>query len=533
MTLRPRTGTAVMTVVLAAFGAGLTHAQPAPAPAEVPPDKTPWTVDDILLAESAGAFDLSPDGKRVVWVKSQMDKEKDGRVSNLFLTNLETKTETQLTRGQQSHSQPLWSPDGEWIAFASSRPLPKKDENVAERQLWLISTHGGEPYPVTELKRAVQDYQWVDGGTIVFSAQEDPSFYEQELKTKKDGSRVVDDVEHEPPVRLFKLAIKDKKITRLTGNTDFIEAFAVSPDGTKAATVHQQSLSFQWDHKTLPKTFVYDLTTGQRTEVFAGARIPPRELRWARDGAGFYAVAPYSSDPRFFTASIAVVYFYDLARASHSRVDLGWENGLASGLAMTQDGFVTLLANGAWNKPARFVREGGAWRRIDIEGEHARNIHALTVTKDGRTMVYEYSTASTPDQVFRGTLDGGRITDTAQLTQLNPGFKARTPARTEVIRWKGALDEEVEGILFYPRGYEAGKRYPLVTMPHGGPAGADLDQWDETWSYATQLIAQRGAFALKPNYHGSSNYGLSGSSRSAAAGTTTSRFRTSRGVSIT
>ena len=36
----------------------------------------------------------------------------------------------------------------------------------------------------------------------------------------------------------------------------------------------------------------------------------------------------------------------------------------------------------------------------------------------------------------------------------------------------------------------------------------DLDAWDENWCYAPQLYCQRGAFVLRPNYHGSTNYGL-------------------------
>jgi predicted esterase len=44
---------------------------------------------------------------------------------------------------------------------------------------------------------------------------------------------------------------------------------------------------------------------------------------------------------------------------------------------------------------------------------------------------------------------------------------------------------------------------------HGGPSGVDLDSWSERWSTYPNLLAQRGMFILKPNYHGSSNHGLS------------------------
>ena len=43
---------------------------------------------------------------------------------------------------------------------------------------------------------------------------------------------------------------------------------------------------------------------------------------------------------------------------------------------------------------------------------------------------------------------------------------------------------------------------------HGGPHWADFDHWDERWSYVRNLLCARGAFVLRPNYHGSSHYGL-------------------------
>jgi len=468
----------------------------------------PWTAEDILLAESAGQWEISPDGRWAVWVRSQMDKDKNGRVSNIFLTNLETKKEFQLTRGTEIHGQPRWSPNGESIAFTSSRPLPKPNPDLAKSQLWLITLPGGEPYPVTETARSVQSFKWIDSETIIFSAQEDPALYEQELKRKKDSTRVVDDVAHEPPVRLYKLSVKDKKATRLTDNTDFIQSWDATPDGKRALTVHAQYLSFEWDQKILPKTFVYDLATGERHELFAGQRIAPMGVEGARDGSGFYVGAPFSTDARFFTASITLLYFHDLASGRTVPVDLGWENGLGGGIRATPDGFMATLAAGARFLPARYTKSGLAWKRTDLEGEHVQNLFDFAVSEDAKTLVYAYSTASTPTQWFRATLDGAKLTNTVKITELNPGFKGKAVARTELIRWKGALGEEVEGLLYYPKDYQAGKKYPLFTAPHGGPAGADLDAWDESWAYAHQLICQRGAFILKPNYHGSSNYGL-------------------------
>ena len=65
-------------------------------------------------------------------------------------------------------------------------------------------------------------------------------------KKKKDDSEVVDDEAHEPPVRLYKYSIKDKKVTRLTTNTDWIQRWFVSKDGKYAAAIHGKSLRYQF-----------------------------------------------------------------------------------------------------------------------------------------------------------------------------------------------------------------------------------------------------------------------------------------------
>lgn len=497
-------------LVLAACVISLS-AQPSEKPADqakTSAKEKMWKPEDVVMTETAGQFRISPDGKWVAWVKNVPDKEKDGRVSNLFLSSMTEKKEIQLTRGTETHNQPRWSPNGELISFISTRPLPKPKPDASKTQLWLINPFGGEPWPLTEFDRGMRAYEWIDNDTIIFSAEEDPSLYETETKKKKDATRVVDDVVHTPPVRLFRLAVKDKKVTRLTENDDWLESWAVSRDGKRAVTVHAQYLSYEWDQKIPPKVFLYDLAGGQRQQIFADGKIRPFFLRWARDNSGFYAVAPYTSHPAFYTATINLLYYYDAASGNVTQVKLDWENGLGFGLEVTDDGFVALLAAGARFKPARFVRSVSSWTRAWIEGEHVNNLFSFALGDDGKTIAYEHSTASKPDQWYRATLEGTRITLPVQFTDLNPQLQKKTLAKTEVVQWKGALDEEVEGILYYPHNYEAGKRYPLVVAIHGGPAGADLDAWDDSMAYPQNLFNQRGAFVLKPNYHGSGNYGL-------------------------
>jgi dipeptidyl aminopeptidase/acylaminoacyl peptidase len=476
--------------------------------------KEPWKPEDVIYAESgAPQTRISPDAKWLVWVKSTGDKDKDTRVSNLILSSLTEDKEIQLTRGSDNNGQPQWSPDSQLVAFTSNRARFGARPDTAPVQIWLINAHGGEPWVLTELARPPRHVDWIDKDTIIFSAQEDPALYEQELKRKKDDSEVVDDSEHEAPVRLYKISVQDKKITRLTSNTDWIGNWSVSKDGKYVAAIHEKSLHYTFDQKVPPVTILHNLADGTEKQIFTEGRVRPYGFEWAPDNSGFYAWAPYSTDPKFLTATIIQLYFYDMAPGKSVQVSLDWENGIGSDLAATQDGFLLGLAAGTRYETARYTRtksgDRWTWKRASLEGEHAKNIQFFEASEDGKTIVYFYSTASKLPQIYRAQLDGTKIVSPAQVTKLNEGLvKNRIFAKTEVIRWKGSNDEEVEGILYYPTNYEAGKKYPVITAIHGGPTGHDADLWEDNWAYPINLLTQRGAFILRPNYHGSNNYGL-------------------------
>src|SRR5205823_11114297 len=112
---------------------------------------------------------------------------------------------------------------------------------------------GGEPWALTDLARGILTYDWAGPDALVFAAQEDAGYRETRLKDeRKDDAVVVEDEKTEPPARLFRVAVKTKKVTPLTDNADRIEDLAVSPDGRFAVAVHGRSLRYTFDNRVKP-----------------------------------------------------------------------------------------------------------------------------------------------------------------------------------------------------------------------------------------------------------------------------------------
>ena len=71
------------------------------------------------------------------------------------------------------------------------------------------------------------------------------------------------------------------------------------------------------------------------------------------------------------------------------------------------------------------------------------------------------------------------------------------------VKWTAKDGTKLEGILTLPAHYEAGKKYPYLVLPHGGPEGNDTLSFDNF----SRLIAGLGYVVMQPEYRGSTGYG--------------------------
>ena len=221
----------------------------------------------------------------------------------------------------------------------------------------------------------------------------------------------------------------------------------------------------------------------------------------------------FTKNKKFPQAGQDELFFFDLNKETSHHVELDWANGIGRGYFLSGDYIFATLANGPLKKIGLYKKFGDQWKKQNIDfNEMNKHITLMGVSDATNKILINHSTASQLPEYYVADLKIGRkgninLENKTAFISLNAKLKKKKIAKSEVIYWTGAKGEEVNGILYYPKNYEAGKKYPLILSIHGGPAGVDQDTWSERWSTYPQIMTQKGAFILKPNYHGSGNHG--------------------------
>ncbi|MEW6455332.1 MAG: prolyl oligopeptidase family serine peptidase [Acidobacteriota bacterium] len=208
------------------------------------------------------------------------------------------------------------------------------------------------------------------------------------------------------------------------------------------------------------------------------------------------------------------MYEYDPFSDRYQEIPLNWPNGLGGTYGKvfdaTGDLIATTLAKGVINPFVIIKKPEGSkeWQITKIDHPMASNFHTYSISKDGKGIVFIYSTASELPQIYYGKIDDSMIKEVKKITEVNKHLKNKFIAKREIIKWKSDKGREIEGILFYPKDYKEGEKYPLILNIHGGPAAYDPDHFTLSWGDYPHILAGKGSFVLFVNYSGSSNYGL-------------------------
>ncbi|PYJ74132.1 MAG: S9 family peptidase, partial [Verrucomicrobia bacterium] len=136
-------------------------------------------------------------------------------------------------------------------------------------------------------------------------------------------------------------------------------------------------------------------------------------------------------------------------------------------------------------------------------------IHAddLEVVIDDRSerLYFTRMSIGAPSEIAKLEVASGSQPE--QITHMNDVLLSQIDMQPlESFTFKGANNEEVQGFLIKPPGFDPSKKYPLKFLIHGGPQGAWGNEWTYRWN--AELFAATGNYvAVMINFHGSTGYG--------------------------
>ena len=452
--------------------------------------------EDHYKVTSVGSPAVSPDGKWIAYSISKYNEKSDKRESNIYLQPFTGGEPLQLTALPGSESGYTWHPKGNKIAFSSSREGKKS-------QIYVIDIRGGEAIKITDSESGASSPAWSPDGTMI-------SFYSSvgQLYTKEE-KKAFGDVHYAKHLRYYHLGPGWDKGKRR-------RIFVVSAEGGEARQLTAGECADEGDHSKVwspdSKEIAYVSNREKEwwntidTNVFI-VNVKTGESRKVSDNIGPDHSPAFSPDGKWLAWRGSFEYNYE---SENYKILLQPRNG--SEYKILSDKLDRNIRNFQWapdGETIYFSASDRGTRHIQSLNINQPNvfqpvtqgnmqIRSWTVVNNG-TFALLKGDSSTSYDLF--TLSDG--TWNQLTTDGNDWWKgiALQPAEEFWVTTKDGA--KVQGWLIKPKGYEAGKKYPMVLSIHGGPHGMYAPGLNFEW----QMLAQQGIAVMFTNPRGSDGYG--------------------------
>jgi dipeptidyl aminopeptidase/acylaminoacyl peptidase len=458
-------------------------------------EKSPMTVDDVLALKSVGDPQISPDGRWVAYVVTEVDLEKDGSNSDVWLVSADGGPAMRLTRGPERDNAPRWSPDESWIAFLSDRN--------GKTQVYGIAPDGGEAWQVTDWEPGVGSFAISpNGGSIAFTASAEKSEEDKELEKLRGRPIVWDSSYATSWAHLWVAALGEDlragEVQQSSPDTLHVQGFVWGPD----------SRGLAWSARPSPI-----LRTWRLADVFVQDE-PGAAPRRVTSMPGGESVVEWTEQLGLVVAGSGQELgthnsrLWRVSASGGQPIQLTLDLDEHAGLVAATERELLIEAN--YRTGRRLYRVSLDDGEVDGPPEHVGDdrlfYRSFSASRDGATVAFIAEGPATPPDVY---VSPSRKLKPERLTEVNPQVADFALGAHRVVTWASAADgEEIEGVLTLPVGYSDGDKVPLLLVVHGGPSGISSNRFTATrGAYPIQVFAGLGYAVLQPNYRGSTGYG--------------------------
>jgi dipeptidyl aminopeptidase/acylaminoacyl peptidase len=480
------------------------------------------TIDDLFRIREVSDPQVSLDGQVIAYTVRSSSLREDKTEERIWTVPTAGGEPTPMTSENVSSSHPRWSPDGKYLAFLSER-------NEGKAQVWLLNRNGGEGQRLTDTPQDVENFVWSPDSRRLALVLRDPTPEELEAaadrreerpdftnqaeaapakakKHKVQGPWVIDRLQTKADeigyldgrrTHLYVIDIASKRLTQLTSGDYDDSQPAWSPDSARLAFTSNRSANPDSNYNN--DIWTVDANNTDKGAHLAQVTTNPGEDNspaWSPDGQWIAYVT--QTEPKLFEYATKHLGVSPAAGGPAKVLTLKLDR-ITSDPQFSPDGRnVYFIADddGTQNLCRVPVRGGD----VSCPGAARQTLYAYSVANNG-AIAEQINLMDRPDEVYFQVTDTEKPT---RLTHTNDELMSQLKlAQGEYVHFKSKDGTSVAGYLYKPADYVAGKKYPTLLRPHGGPVWSFYAEFQAQ----AQLMAANGYVSLLPNPRGSTGYG--------------------------
>jgi dipeptidyl aminopeptidase/acylaminoacyl peptidase len=473
--------------------------------------KTNLTIEHLNKLNKIYDVQVSPDGRFVVYGQKNGGLAPADTTADLYLLDVQDGNKVRrLTESVGREHDVRFSADGTALYFLADRS--------GSSQLWRLPLSGGEARQVTDLPVDVQGYMVsADDKKLVVTLDVKPGCKDlacsvEHIKAtaeKKDSASAYDSLmvrhwdtwedglkNHFFVADLGETVVKDAKDLMPEWDTD------VAGTGEAAFTPDGKNLVFS------AKIPAADQSWHTNFDIFQVSLNGGQKINLTKDNPAWDAKPKFSGDGRYMAYLAMKKPVYEADRFGLILLDLvtGERKELAPQWDRSIDDFVFAPDNRTVYATAQDLGQKGIFAIDHAFGEVSKiysNGSAGDVAVRGSNVFFTNHQLNAPADIYQLKNAGGEAYPLTQVNALT--LKDIQLAEFEQFSFPGANDETVYGYWMKPWNFEAGKKYPIAFIVHGGPQGSFGNMFNTRWN--AQLWAAQGYGVVMIDFHGSTGYG--------------------------